>query len=68
MSAFPVFPCVPRLVGYAFPRPIGGTHHTYTSGPVPQGTQKRGTDQSCLHCGSRVIERGICLDCGRPAR
>ena len=23
---------------------------------------------TCLHCGSRMIEKGRCLDCGRAAR
>jgi len=25
-------------------------------------------DLTCLHCGSRMIEKGRCLDCGRAAR
>jgi len=65
MTCPPVSPGVPLVTGGASPRPIGGTHHHSHPASAPPGGRGTGDAQTCPHCGSRVIERGRCLDCGR---
>ena len=55
------YPAPPTGAGTRSDAPQGGLKSSPRPGEVED-------DQGCLHCGSRMIEKGRCLDCGRAAR
>lgn len=68
---FPPVPGTGQLSGSQSPPPRRGgeplRQHAARSDWFPTGTSHE-TDPTCIHCGSRYLEQGRCLDCGRTQR